>query len=471
LWVTCAQSQAYPAKPIRILVLSAGGPPDFVARTLAQHLTPVLGQQVIVENRPGAGGTIAAAAVAKSPPDGYTLLLASTTTLSISPSLFANPGFDTMSFAPISLIATAPFLVVGQEESSWPSPYDPEDSRPRSFEKFATALVLEIWCVGSVAASVAEVRVLAVVEGVLAEVVARQQVPLVAGVVERVAAAVVARVERFGVFPAVLCLFVHARLGALAEQPAEPSGAGVAMSEGADEADQAVTGEGIELEIQKGLPLAGGLGGSAASAVAGAVAADALLGSRLEPEALLERALEAEAVVAGRHPDNAAPSLLGGAVVVLGTSPLRYTRLSVHPSLRLVFVTPGYGVRTAHARSVLPESVSRGDAVAQAAALAALVLGLERGDGALLRSAIRDRIAEPSRIPLYPGFERAREAALAAGAFGAAVSGAGPTLLAIVSEPRAHDVARAVAESYASEGIATAATHVAGVDDRGARVE
>jgi homoserine kinase len=229
--------------------------------------------------------------------------------------------------------------------------------------------------------------------------------------------------------------------------------------------------EGIDLEIEKGLPLAGGLGGSAASAVAGAVAADAVLGARLEQAALLECALEAEAVVAGRHPDNAAPSLLGGAVVVLGTSPLRYTRLSVHPSLRLVFVTPGYGVRTADARAVLPANVSRGDAVAQAASLAALVLGLERGDGALVGSAMRDRIAEPARIPLYPGFERARAAALEAGAFGAAVSGAGPTLLAVAPQPRAEDVARAVRASYASEGIDTAATHVAEVDDRGARVE
>jgi tripartite-type tricarboxylate transporter receptor subunit TctC len=80
---------------------------------MAQHLTTGLGQQVIVENRPGAGGTIGTAAAAKSPGDGYTLLLASTTTLSISPSLYANPGYDPgTSFAPISLIATAPFLVV-----------------------------------------------------------------------------------------------------------------------------------------------------------------------------------------------------------------------------------------------------------------------------------------------------------------------------------------------------------------------
>ncbi len=109
-----ALAQAYPAKLVRIIAPQpAGGPPDFVARTVAQHLTAGLGRQVIVENRPGAGGTIATAAAAKSPGDGYTLLLASTTTFSISPSLYANPGYDPVdSFAPISLLATAPFLVV-----------------------------------------------------------------------------------------------------------------------------------------------------------------------------------------------------------------------------------------------------------------------------------------------------------------------------------------------------------------------
>jgi tripartite-type tricarboxylate transporter receptor subunit TctC len=109
-----AQAQAYPAKPVRIIVpLPVGNPPDFVARIIAQHLTTAFGQQVIVDNRPGAGGTIGAAAAAKSPADGYTLLLASTTTLSISPSLYSNPGYDpATSFAPISIAATAPFLVL-----------------------------------------------------------------------------------------------------------------------------------------------------------------------------------------------------------------------------------------------------------------------------------------------------------------------------------------------------------------------
>lgn len=227
---------------------------------------------------------------------------------------------------------------------------------------------------------------------------------------------------------------------------------------------------GLELSIEKGLPLAGGLGGSAASAIAGAVAADAVLGGHLGVDELLDCALEAEAVVAGRHPDNAAPSLLGGAVLVLGTAPLRFARVSVHPSLRLVFATPAYGVETARARAVLPAAVPRGDAVRQASSLAGLVLGLERGDGELLRAATCDHIAEPSRIPLYPGYTEARMAALAAGAFGVAVSGAGPTVVALVPAGRESAVSDALDRGYAAAGF-EATLIVAAVDDRGARLE
>ena len=227
---------------------------------------------------------------------------------------------------------------------------------------------------------------------------------------------------------------------------------------------------GLELWIEKGLPLAGGLGGSAASAVAGAFAADAVMGGRRGPEELLECALEAEAVVAGRHPDNAAPSLLGGAVLVLGTAPLRYARLRVHPGLRRVFATPSYAVETARARAVLPAEVSRAKAVGQASALAGLVLGLERGDGELLRAAMCDHIAEPFRIPLYPGYEEARAAALGAGAFGVAVSGAGPTLLALAPGDAERAVGAAVSAAYQRAGLA-AVVHFAAVDDRGARLE
>jgi homoserine kinase len=224
---------------------------------------------------------------------------------------------------------------------------------------------------------------------------------------------------------------------------------------------------GLELEIEKGLPLAGGLGGSAASAVAGAVAANAVLDAPLGTEALLACAVEAEARVAGRHADNVAPSLLGGAVVVVSVEPLRYARITVHPSLRLVLVIPDYEVATSRARSLLPVAVSRPDAVGQAAALAGLVVGLERGDGALLAASVVDRIAEPGRVPLYPGYREAREAALAAGAWGVAVSGAGPTLVALAPEDAAPAVGEVAAAAY---GAGKARVHVAEVDGEGARI-
>jgi homoserine kinase len=230
----------------------------------------------------------------------------------------------------------------------------------------------------------------------------------------------------------------------------------------------AETEHGIDLTIEKGLPLSGGMGGSAASAVAGALAADALLGTGLRTLDLLFAALEAEAVVAGRHADNVAPALLGGAVLVGGLDPPQLTVVNVHPSIALVLATPDYGVETARARSVLPATVPRGDAVTQAASLAALVLGLERGDGDLIRRSMSDRIAEPARAGLYPGYLEARDAALRAGALGVAVSGAGPTVLALASSATSHAVAGALQGAYRSAGIAVT-THFAGVDS-GARV-
>ena len=226
---------------------------------------------------------------------------------------------------------------------------------------------------------------------------------------------------------------------------------------------------GLELHVEKGLPLAAGMGGSAASAVAGALAAHELLKTRLTRIDLLMAAIDAEAVVSGRHADNVAPCLFGGAVIVAGLDPPEVTPVRVHDSLGLVFVTPAYEVATAEARRVLPAEVPRADAVGQAARLALLVLGLERGDADLVRRAIWDRIAEPRRAPLYPGYPPARTAALEAGALGVAVSGAGPTLVAVVLREARQAVAKALVEGYAKAGI-NARSHVAEVDATGARV-
>ncbi|MCM2258503.1 MAG: homoserine kinase [Vicinamibacteria bacterium] len=228
---------------------------------------------------------------------------------------------------------------------------------------------------------------------------------------------------------------------------------------------------GLELSVEKGLPLSAGLGGSAASAVAGAVAANAVLGATLSRREIVLAALDAEAVVSGRHPDNVAPAVWGGAVLVLSLDPLRLVTVRVAEKLRFVVATPDYAVETQQARAALPEAVRREDAVAQAAGLGALVLALERGDTKTLAAALEDRIALPYRAPLYPGFVEARDAALEAGAIGATISGGGPTVVALVSvdSDAGTRVADALRAAYTNAGYAASVT-VARVDARGAHV-
>jgi homoserine kinase len=228
---------------------------------------------------------------------------------------------------------------------------------------------------------------------------------------------------------------------------------------------------GVALTVKKGLPLSAGQGGSAASAVAGAVAANALCGSPLAPEALLDACLVAESTVAGRHLDNLAPSLLGGICLVRSMDPIDIVRLPVPESLFVVLAHPSQRLRTADARAVLPRTVDRATALHQVAQVGAIVAALASGDLALLGRAIDDRIAEPARAPLIPGFREAKAAALAAGALGASISGAGPTTFALVpSMECARAVAVAMEAAFAARGIETR-VRVCEVDRVGARVE
>jgi homoserine kinase len=228
---------------------------------------------------------------------------------------------------------------------------------------------------------------------------------------------------------------------------------------------------GIALTVRKELPLSAGQGGSAASAVAGAVAAHALCGSPLTPEALLDACLLAEATVAGRHLDNLAPSLLGGICLIRSMEPIDVVRLPVPDSLFIVLAHPSQRLRTADARAVLPPYVERGIALHQAAQVGAIVAALASGDLALLGRAIDDRIAEPARAPLIPGFRDAKAAALAAGALGASISGAGPTTFALAGDlARAQAVAVAMEGAFAAQAIESH-VRVCEVDRVGARVE
>ena len=227
---------------------------------------------------------------------------------------------------------------------------------------------------------------------------------------------------------------------------------------------------GLALSVHKGLPLSGGQGGSAASAVAAAVAVNELLGGPLDRITLLDVCLTAEEVVAGRHADNVAPSLLGGAVLIRSLDPIDVVSLSVPLDLMVVLARPNQTLRTRDGRAVLPAQIPRALALHQAAQVAAIVAALASGDLALLGRAIDDRIAEPARAPLLPGFAEAKAAALTAGALGSSISGSGPAAFALVdSEAAGKRVAEAMLKSYRAHGIECTA-RVEQVDRVGARV-
>jgi homoserine kinase len=213
-------------------------------------------------------------------------------------------------------------------------------------------------------------------------------------------------------------------------------------------------GEGIALTVKKGLPLSGGQGGSAASAVAGAAAANALFGGILDTNALLECGLVAEAKVAGRHLDNIAPALLGGITLIRCIDPIDVVRLPVPTGLRLVLAHPAQRLSTAMARRALPRSVPLATVTHQLAQVAAMVAACYLNDLPLFGRSIDDRIAEPARASLIPGFIDAKRAAVEAGALGASISGAGPTAFAIADDlNRAEQIAAAMNASYARQGI------------------
>ncbi|MEO8200334.1 MAG: threonine synthase [Gemmatimonadota bacterium] len=227
---------------------------------------------------------------------------------------------------------------------------------------------------------------------------------------------------------------------------------------------------GVRLWVMKGLPLAGGQGGSAASAVAGAVATNIIIGSPLEQTAILECCLIAEETVAGRHLDNIAPSLMGGAVLVRSMDPIDVVQLPVSRNLVVVLAQPDQRLETRSGRAALPLQVTRVIALEQAAQIAAMVAAFASGDLALLGRAVQDQIAEPARAALLPGFLDAKAAALAAGAFGCSISGSGPTAFAFAKDVAAGErIAAAMATAYREAGVACH-TRICGVDRRGARV-
>ena len=214
---------------------------------------------------------------------------------------------------------------------------------------------------------------------------------------------------------------------------------------------------GFVLEIEKGIPLGSGLGGSAASAVAAVVAANALLDVPRSLPELLKFALAGEAVASGgaRHVDNIAPSLYGGLVLTVGIDAPRVKQIPVPAAVRAVVVHPHMFLATARARAILKGSVELSDFVWQTANLAGFISGCYTDDLDLIRASFEDVVIEPQRQALIPGFQEVRRAAMQAGALGCSISGAGPAMFAWALEAQAAAILEAMRREFEAKGLAS----------------
>jgi homoserine kinase len=229
---------------------------------------------------------------------------------------------------------------------------------------------------------------------------------------------------------------------------------------------------GVALTIRKGLPLSSGLGGSAASAAAAVVAVNALVGGNASVDQLVAAALIGEGLGAGgAHPDNIAPAICGGFVLVRHPNPPDIVRLPVPKGLTCVVIHPDLEIETAKARALLGTTVALKDAVQQWANLGALVDALHRGDFDLLSRALEDSIAEPRRAPLVPGLASIKQAAKDAGALGSSLSGSGPSIFALCRDRATADrVAGAMTAAVAAAIGGESQVYVSSISSRGAHV-
>ncbi|MEX0269887.1 homoserine kinase [Leptolyngbyaceae cyanobacterium UHCC 1019] len=220
----------------------------------------------------------------------------------------------------------------------------------------------------------------------------------------------------------------------------------------------------VKIDIQLGVPLARGLGSSATAIAAGIMGANSLAGSPLSLEAVVKLAVEIEG-----HPDNVVPALMGGCrLAATGVNgEWQICEIPWHPSIAAIAAIPNFELSTTEARRVLPASYSRADAIFNAAHLGLLLRGLETGNADWLQAALHDRIHQPYRQTLIPGYEAVQQAAIAAGAYGLVISGAGPTLLALAEVTQADPVRAAIATAWKHHNI-DAIVQVLQIDRQGA---
>lgn len=222
--------------------------------------------------------------------------------------------------------------------------------------------------------------------------------------------------------------------------------------------------KGISLKMTNHIPLSRGLGSSAAAIVGGLVAANELTGRHLTNEDLLTMATSIEG-----HPDNVAPAIFGGITVsIMESGSVKYLRFLPPANFSMVAVIPEFNLSTKAARKVLPETVPFADAVFNVSRTALLIGALCTGELNLLLHALEDRLHQPYREELIPGMAQVLAAARQAGALGAALSGAGPCLLAFTAG-NSSQIGEAMVKAFQLHKIRARYQHLQ-IDTQGAAI-
>ena len=228
---------------------------------------------------------------------------------------------------------------------------------------------------------------------------------------------------------------------------------------------------GAEVILHKNMPLGSGMGSSAASAVAGVVAMNELLGNPLSRQELLPFAMEGEKIASGSaHADNVGPSLLGGFVVIRSYNPLDIFTIPVPDDLYCTLVHPDIEINTKDARFILRSEVSLKNTIAQMGNVAGLVAGLMKSDYELIGRSMVDVIIEPVRSILIPEFNVVKQAAIENGALGCSISGSGPSMFALSKgKLNAESAGLAMQQKFANAGIESS-MHVSAINKNGAAI-
>ena len=225
---------------------------------------------------------------------------------------------------------------------------------------------------------------------------------------------------------------------------------------------------GVEIEIHKKMGLGSGLGSSAASAVSSVYGLNYLLGNPFDNNQLLLFALEGEKIASkATHADNVAPCLFGGFVLISSYDPINIIKLPIPKDLYCAIIHPQIEIKTSEARALLGDSIELKDAVAQWGNVGGLVAGLYKSDYELIGKSIKDKVAEPHRSKLIPGYEVIKKSAYNAGAIGCNISGSGPAMFALaVTKETAQKVAEAMKNACDNINVENK-TYVSSINEHG----